>query len=163
MADDKLYETLKNSALAHVKAFESPDPFNPERIYGFRAPGCIMHFHPCNSIGAPFDNNNDISWDKHHPGALRMLGALMDSMRGDIKQVVVDTKTRTVVVRFEAYFDFKAVGDEPEEKEYMIEYCWITEHDEAGKKIVGMEEFLDPIRAGYMISKSIKYAELNAK
>ena len=87
----------------------------------------------------------------------------MDSMRGEIKQVAADVKTRTVVVRFEAYFDFKAVGDEPEDKNYLIEYCWITEHDESGEKIVGMEEFLDPIKAGYMIDKSIRYMQLNAE
>lgn len=162
MADDKLYETLKNTAISHVKAFESPDPFNPERIYSFRAPGCIMHFHPCNSVPPPFDNNNDISWDKHHPGALRTLGAAMDRMKGDIKQVIVDVQTRSVVVRFEAYFDFKPVDEEPPEKDYLIEYCWITMHDESGEKIVGMEEFLDPIKAGYMIDRSIRYAKANA-
>ena len=72
----KLYQTLKSTALAHVKAFESPDPFNPEQIYAYRADGCIMHFHPCNSMPSPFNNNTDVGWEMHAP-ALRMLGALM--------------------------------------------------------------------------------------
>lgn len=87
----------------------------------------------------------------------------MDSMRGDIKQVVVDTQSRTVVVRFEAYFDFKPVGEEPKEKNFLIEYCWITTHDESGEKIVGMEEFLDPMKSRYMIDKSMRYAQEHAK
>ena len=66
-------------------------------------------------------------------------------------------------MRFEAYFDFKAFGDEAGDKDYMIEYCWITMHDESGEKIVGMEEFMDAGRCIYMIDKAMRFAQFQSQ
>jgi hypothetical protein len=98
-----------------------------------------MRFHASNSMPEPFGNNLHISRKEHEP-ALRMLGALMSRMKMDIKLVVVDTEQRVVSTWLQAFYDFKPTSGEPEEKNYMIEYVWITHHNETGDKITWMEE-----------------------
>lgn len=159
---DQLYQKLKDTATNHIKAFEDPDPFDPDQIYAFRDPACIMRFHASNSMPEPFGNDLHISRKEHEP-ALRMLGALMSRLRADIKLMVVDVQQRIVSTWLQLIFDFKATGGEPEEKNYMIEYVWITHHNETGDKIVWMEEFLDVPRALHMIGKAQVYAQENAK
>ena len=96
-------------------------------------------------MGEPFGNDARISRKEHEP-ALRMLGALMSGMKMDIKLIIVDVQQRIVSSWIQAHYDFKAAGGQPEDKDYMIEYVWITHHNEAGDKIVWMEEFLDVAR-----------------
>lgn len=98
-----------------------------------------MTFHPSNTMPEPFGNNNQLSRKEHEP-ALRLLGPLMSRMKVDIKLVVVDVEQRVVSTWLQMHFDFKSTGGEPEEKDYMIEYVWITHHSETGDKIVQMEE-----------------------
>lgn len=117
----ELYQTLKETATNHIRAFESPDPFDPEQIYAYRDPKCIMRFHASNSMPEPFGNDLHISRKEHEP-ALRMLGELMSRMKADIKLIVVDTEQRVVSTWLQMVFDFKATAGQPEEKDYMIEY-----------------------------------------
>lgn len=98
-----------------------------------------MRFHASNSMPDPFGNDACLSRKEHEP-ARRMLGALMSGMRMDIKLVVVDVEQRVVSTWLQAIYDFKPTGGEPEQKDYMIEYVWITHHNETGDKIVWMEE-----------------------
>ena len=159
---DQLYETLKRTSTNHIRAFEDPDPFNPEQIYEYRAEGCIMHFHPSNSLGPPFNDENDVGWELHAP-VLRMLGDLMSKMKFKINGMVIDVKERTVATRLQGFYDFKAAGGEPEVKNFMIEYAWFTRHNESGDKIIFMDEFLDHTQAMYMIEKAQVYAKENPK
>ena len=117
-----------------------------------------MFFHPSNSTPLPFGAGAKITKTEHEP-ALRMVAAVMDQIQTEIKEIIVDVKQRMVSARIQLIFDFKAVGDQPEERDYMIEYVWITEHDESGEKIVRMEEFCDAPRTLYMIGKAQMYAQ----
>lgn len=161
MADD-LYETLKQTAIKHIQAFESPNPFDAHEVYKYRAPGAFMYFHPYNSVPAPFGDRRKITWPDHEP-ALTSLGAVMDRMKFDIKEVSVDVKKRMVTARIEGHFDFKAVGDMPEVKDWVIGYVWITEHDDSGEKIVRLEETMDVVQVTPMLQRAGKHVELGGK
>ncbi len=78
----------------------------------------------------------------------------MSRCRADIKLIIVDAQQRIVSTWVQLIMDFKATGGEPEETKYMIEYNWITHHNDTGDKIVWMEEFLDVPRALHMVSFS---------
>ena len=158
---DQLYETLKDTATKHIQAFESPHPFDADQIYSFRE-NCTMRFHPLNSMPAPFGENLPITRNEHD-GALRLLADFLSKVKMDIQLMAVDVLQRTVTSWLQAHYDFKDTGGEPGEKDYMIEYVWITRHNEVGDKIVSMEEFLDVPRALHMIGKSQTYAEEHAK
>ena len=157
---NQLYETLRHTATKHIQAFNSPNPFDPDDIYRHRDPKCIMRFHPSNTMPDPFGNNAQISRTGHEP-VLRMLGALMSKMEFHIDEMIVDVTTKTVVSRLRGIYDFKAVGGEPEEKGYMIEYVWITAHNDSGERIVGMEECRAAPRVVHMITKAQMYAKKN--
>lgn len=77
--------------------------------------------------------------------ALQMLAAVPDRLKFDIKEVTVDVKKRVVTARIQGIFDSKAVRKDPEVKDWMIEYVWITVHDESGEQIVRMEDTLDVV------------------
>ena len=115
-----------------------------------------MVFHPTNSVPPPWGNEEKITPEMHHPGA-QAIGAAMDDVKADIQNLVIDVKKRTVVAQVRMFYDIKGFGDEAEDKQYMCEYVWITQHDEAGEKIVRMDEYIDPLRAGYMLEKVGRY------
>ena len=159
---DVLYETLKQTAIKHIEAFESPKPFDPDAIYQYRTPDCYMHFHPSNSMPAPMGGGVKITRPEHE-SALLSLAAIITKMKFDIKEVSVDVKKRMVTSRIEGHFDFKAVGDMPEVKDWMIAYVWITVHDESGEKIVRMEETLDVVQATPMLERAGRNAQMSGK
>lgn len=157
MADD-LHKILEATALNHVKAHESPDPFDPEAIWKYRSPDCTMFFHPENSMPAPFGAGACITKAEHLP-ALRMLGAITDRLRFEILETSVDVQKRLVTVRMQGIFDFKAVGADLEVRDWMIEYVWMTRHDDISNKIVRVEEYLDVVQVVPMLDKAKRYAE----
>ena len=67
-------------------------------------------------------------------------------------------------MRLRAPYDFQAIGDdEPAEKGYTAEYVYLHQMDESGKKIIRLDEFLDPQRLlGYVLGKAERYNELHA-
>lgn len=156
MSDDQLYETLKRSATNHIKAFESPNPFDADAIYACRTTDSFMIFHPSNSVPAPWGSGAKITPEMHHPGA-KAIGAAMNGVKAEVENLIIDVKKRTVVAQVKMFYDIKGFGDEAEDKGYMCEYVWITQHDDSGEKIVRMDEFIDPIRAGYMLEKVGRY------
>lgn len=159
MVED-LYEKLETTAIEHIRAFESPKPFDAEAIYRFRSPACVMYFHPENSMPAPFGGGVTITEAEHVP-ALNALGAVTERLVFDIKEVTVDVKKRVVTARMHGIFDFKAVGEDPPVRDWMIEYIWITEHDESGTQIVRLEESLDVVQVLPMLDKAGRYAKEN--
>lgn len=107
---------------------------------------------------APFGGGVTITKTEHLP-ALHMLGAVTDRLVFDIKEVSVDVMTRVVTSRIQGIFDFKPVGQDPAVKDWMIEYVWITEHDETGEQIVRVEETLDVVQVLPMLDKAGRYAK----
>lgn len=148
------YEQLRETAIAHVRAYENPSPFHNPSIQQHRNPSSVHFLHPVDSIPAEF---NGAITDQKFADAMHFFGSVIERLAFEIQDIVVDSRTRTVVVRLRATFDFKAFGDEPEEKGYMADYMWLTELDEQCK-IVRVEEFLDPQRLmGYVQPKAERY------
>lgn len=148
------YEQLRETAIAHVRAYENPNPFHNPSIQQHRDPGSVHFLHPVDSIPAAF--SGPIT-DTKFADAMHFFGSVIEHLAFEIQDTVVDVETRTVVVRLRATFDFKAFGDEPEENNYMADYMWLTEMDEKGK-IVRVEEFLDAQRLmGYVQPKAERY------
>ena len=159
MGDD-LYETLKATAIGHIRAFEDPNPFDTDEVYAFRSDDFHMIFHPTNSLPPPFNDGAVITRQEHEP-ALRALNGVITAVKFHIKQITVDVKERVVTVRHEGHYDYRAIADMKEEKDWMVEYVWMTKHDESGKKIVSMHEVIDVVQVLPMLQRAGKYMELN--
>ena len=158
MSDD-FYEALKNTATAHLKAYDSPNPWNADKVQAYRTPDCIHYLHPTESLPEGF---TAIDHD-HFKHAMRLFGPVMESSTFDIKEMVVDVKQRTVVARLTGIYDFKAIGHEPTEKGFTADYVVLAEMDESGKKITRIEEYLDVQRLmGHVREKAERYNALNA-
>ncbi|KAL9097595.1 MAG: hypothetical protein Q9165_000492 [Trypethelium subeluteriae] len=154
---DQLYETLKQTAIAHIKGYESPTPFNNEAIQQRRTPECVHYLHPVESIPAPFNAAIKIG---QFTGFMHFFGGCLDRFSLPIKDLVIDVRQRTVVARLGAIFDFKAFGNEPKEEGYTSEYMVLMEMEESGTKVVRVEEFLDPQRLmGYVQLRAQRYAQ----
>ncbi|KAF2236092.1 hypothetical protein EV356DRAFT_498935 [Viridothelium virens] len=154
---DQLYETLKQTAIAHFKGYESPTPWNNEAIQQHRTPECVHYLHPVESIPAPF--NEPIKIDQFS-SFMHFFGACLDRFSLPIKDLVVDVRQRTVVARLGAVFDFRAFGNEAKEEGYTAEYMVLMEMEESGTKVVRIEEFIDPQRLmGYVQPKAQRYAQ----
>lgn len=148
------YAQLRKTAIAHVRAYEDPSPFHNPSIQQHRDPESVHYLHPVDSI--PADFNGPIT-DTKFANAMHFFGSVIERLAFEIQDTVVDVETRIVVVRLRATFDFKAFGDEPEEKGYLADYMWLTEMDEKCR-IVRVEEFLDPQRLmGYVQPKAERY------
>lgn len=176
----QLYETLKHTALAHIdgkstllicpssfsrygpanairKAYSSPDPWDEHAIWQLRTPYCLHHLHPVDSIPAPFNNAID---ETAHRNFMRFFGPIFDHCKFEVKDLVIDEKSRIVVAVLRARFDFKAVADEPAEQNWTAEYVWLTEMTEDGRKIKRVEEFMDQVRLlGHVAAKAQKYVD----
>lgn len=151
---DTLYETLKKAATDHAHAYNSPNPWNYDKVSSFRTPDCVQYLHPVEAMKAPFDQGLGLPQLKQ---ALDHFGPVLDKCDFDVKEVAVDTRTRLVTARIQATFDFKAFGDEPAETGYMAEYIVMTEHDESGK-VKRVEEFMNTDRLmGYIEPKASRY------
>lgn len=157
MSDD-LYETLKQTAIDHLKAYDSPDPWKPDPIQKFRTPDCIHYIHPTESIPESFRAIDH----EHFKGSMAFFSPVLESSTFEVKEAVVDVKQKTVAARVTAIYDFKAIGNEPAEKGFTADYVVLTEHDDSGKKIKRIVEYLDVQRMmEYVRGKAERYAELN--
>lgn len=151
----EVYESLKKTAIAHIRAYESPKPFDNDAIQQFRDLDCIHYLHPVDSIVSPFNEPIRPTQFVH---AMEFFGGAIESLKFDIQDLIVDTEQRTVVVRMKAIFDFKAFDTEDKVEGYTADYMWLTEMNPEGK-IVRVEEFLDPLRLmGYVKSRAERYA-----
>lgn len=149
-----LYARLRDAAIGHVKAYETPKAFDNEAIQQFRAPECVHYLHPIQSIPEPFNQPIKHQQFVH---AMEFFGSAIQRLVLDIQDITVDVETRTAVVRILATFDFKAFGEEAEVKDYQAEYMWMTEMNDAGK-IIRVEEFMDvPRLMGFVKSRTEKY------
>lgn len=151
-----LYETLKKNAIGHIRAYESPAPFDNATIQLYRAPECVHFLHPVDSIPSPFNKAIEPS---QFAQFMVFFGSAIERLSFDIKDIVVDTENRTVVTRLRATFDFKAFGDTVRDDGYTADYMWLMEMNEDGK-IIRVEEFLDPQRLmGYVQPRAERYAK----
>lgn len=137
-----LYETLKRNATSHVRAYESPEPFDNATIQQYRDPGCVHFLHPVDSIPSPFNGPIEPS---QFAQFMTFFGSAIERLSFDIQDAVIDTEKRTVVMRLRATFDFKAFGDKAKEEGYTADYMWLMEMNE-DNKIIRVEEYLDPQR-----------------
>ena len=151
----ELYDQLKQTALSHWRGHESP-PFDPNNTLPFRSADCVQFIHPAESLPEAFRGP---LYQEQYCYALNTLGAVIERLSYELRDITVDPIERKVTTSFRASFDFKAFGNEPAEQGYTAEYMWMVEMDESGKQIVRMEEFVDPQRLlGYVFSKAQKYA-----
>lgn len=149
-----LYTQLRDAAIGHVKAYESPKPFENEAIQVFRAPECVHNLHPIQSIPEPFNQPIKHQQFVH---AMEFFGSAIERLSLNIQDITVDVVTRTAVVRILAIFDFKAFGEVQEENNFQADYMWFTEMNDEGK-IVRVEEFMDVQRLmGFVKSRTDKY------
>ena len=142
-------------------SYSSPDPWNPEKTLKHRTPNCVQYLHPYESIPEAF---NGALHQEQYIGALKTFAPVLEGCSFEIFDTIVDVTLRTVVLRLQATFDFKAIGeDEPAEKGYTAEYVYITQMDESGTKIEKMHEFQDPQRLlGYVLGKAERYNKLHS-
>lgn len=153
-----LYLKVKNLALAYVKAHDEPTPWDPDNLWQYRSEDCVQSLHPKESIPSPFDE--DLGKEQYYE-ALRFFGAVISKSRFEVGQIVVDVEQRKAVVSINAKLDLKAVGEEPEEKEWPASYVLIIKVDDEAKKIVRVDEYLN---AGKLMEhvrpKAERYAQM---
>ena len=159
--DDTMYETLKQTATAHIRAYEGPIPWDPNETLKHRTPECVHYLHPKESIPEAFSRP---LYQEDYRNALNHFAPVIERFSSDISEMAVDVKQKMVTARITATFDFKAVrDDEPSEQGYKAEYMYLMEMDATGKKVVRFEEFLDVQRLlGYVAGKAERYNESRA-
>ncbi|KAJ3496006.1 hypothetical protein NLG97_g2983 [Lecanicillium saksenae] len=159
-APDGLYETLKQTALGHFHAHESPDPFDPTEIDKFRSEDAFQRYHPQDSIP---EASRAPQYKQAHDETLKLLSGPIQRLTFDLHDMSVDSHNRLVAMRFNATYDFKAFGDEPAEYGYAADYMWVMEMEASGQKITRVDEFLDPQRVvDHIMVKAEKYAAWSA-
>ena len=87
-----LYDALKQTATAHIKAFESPKPWDAEAVLALRTPDCLHTLHPTDALPEAFRSAND---NAHIGGFLGMFGAIIERFEFDIKAMAVDVQQRS--------------------------------------------------------------------
>ena len=96
---------------------------------------------------------------------MHFFGGCLERCQSPIKDLVIDTRKRQVVPRFQAIYDFKAFDSEPKEEGYTAEYMVLFEMEETGTKVVRVEEFQDPQRLmEHVAPRAKRYAKsMNGK
>ncbi|KAI9659036.1 MAG: hypothetical protein M1821_001996 [Bathelium mastoideum] len=140
---DQLYETLKQTAIAHIQGYESPSRFNNKAIQKYRTPEYVHCLHPKESIPPPFDEPIKL---EQFAGIMHFFDGCLDRFHSEVEDIVVDARERTMVARMSSVLDLKALENEPKEEGYTAEYMLLMQVEESGKKIVRVEEFLDSQR-----------------
>jgi len=118
--------TQRATADALVAAFNRMDN---DAIIAMRSPTCLRHFHP-RSLGLPAQDN------AAYKRNLDSMQSVFANFSLKVTDVVEDAAARKICMWLEARGD-TAAG------EYVNEYVWNMEFDEAGEKIVGWREFVD--------------------
>lgn len=155
-AADNVYDILKQTALGHFHAHESPNPFDPVEIDKYRSEGAFQRYHPQDSIP---EASRGPQYKEDHDKTLKLLSGPIAQLTFDLHDMSVDSQNYQVAMRFNATYDFKAFGDEPAENGYTVDYMWIMEMESTGDKILRVEEFLDVQRVvGHIMVKAEKYA-----
>lgn len=155
--DNKLYQTITETVLAHTKGYCDPHPFDNDTIQQYRTPGCLHHLHPQESIPTPFNEPIDRAM---FTGFMTFFGQCLDRAELNVRDLVVDTQKHQAVVRLDAVFDFKAFAEEPALSGYTAQYMWLMDLEEDGTKVKRVEEFLDPDRLlNYVRTRAQRYAE----
>ena len=144
-----LYEKLKKLALAFIRAHDEQPPWNPDNLWRYRSEDCVQSLYPKESIPSPFDE--DLGKEQYYQ-ALYFFGGIITKSRFDIGQTVVDVEQRKAVVSINAKLDLKAVGDEPEEKEWPASYVLIITMDKEANKIVRAVRIETLARLGCSVS-----------
>lgn len=158
---DQFYETLKQTALDHWHAYQSPGAFDPQKTLQYRSADCVHRLHPSESIPEAFRSPQ---YREQYTQALNFLGPPIQRLLFDMHDICIDTNKRMVTMSFKATFDFKALGDEPAEIGYSAEYVWIMEMNMDGDKINRVEEFLDPQRGvAHIAEKAQRYASWDSQ
>ncbi|KAF2501447.1 hypothetical protein BU16DRAFT_522420 [Lophium mytilinum] len=98
-------------------------------IIAARAPSCLRHFHPKSLNYPPQDN-------AAYKRNLDSMHSVFANFSLTVTDCVEDVAARKISMWLEARGD-TAAG------EYVNEYVWNMEFDEAGEKIVGWREFVD--------------------
>ncbi|KAF2158856.1 hypothetical protein M409DRAFT_30642 [Zasmidium cellare ATCC 36951] len=152
-----LYAALRRTVDAVVAAYSSPEPWNPDQIWATRTDDCLHYIHPVEAIPQDFR----VAIDKdHHIQSLKFLGPVLESFELDLKDAVIDVRTRTTVIRLTAKYDLLAVGNEGPDHGLTTDFMWLMEMDEEGKRIKRVEEFLDQSSfLAVVIERATKYAE----
>ena len=149
------YETLKQTVIAHVRAYEGPPAWDFETIWKHQTEECVQYLHPKESLPDAF--NGPIRKTRYAK-ALGLFGPVLDRCVFEIQDISVDVEKRLVGVRLQATLDFKGFGDEEAEQGYTAEYTWFVELDETVEKTVRVEEFMDVQRLmGHVEPKAERY------
>ncbi|KAJ6790131.1 hypothetical protein PWT90_05305 [Aphanocladium album] len=157
---DSIYEILKQTALGHFHAHESPDPFDPTEIDKFRSEDAFQRYHPQDSIP---EASRAPQYKEAHDKTLKLLSGPIEQLKFELHDMSVDSHNRVVAMRFNSTYDFKAFGDEPAEYGFTADYMWVMEMESSGKKITRVDEFLDPQRVvNHIMVKAEKYAAWSA-
>ncbi|KAK4494013.1 hypothetical protein PRZ48_015199 [Zasmidium cellare] len=152
-----LYAALRRTVDATVDAYSSPEPWNPEQIWATRTNDCLHYIHPIEAIPQEFRAAID---KDHHIQSLKFLGPVLESFELEIEDAVIDTRTRTAVIRLTARYGLLAVGNEGPDRGLTTELMWLMEMDEEGKRIKRVEEFLDQSSfLALLVERATKYAE----
>ncbi len=157
---ENLYEIIKQTALGHFHAHESPNPFDPEEIDKFRSDEAFQRYHPQDSLP---EASRAPQYREAHDKTLNLLRGPIERLVFELHDMSVDSHGRVVAMRFNSTYDFKAFGDELAEYGFTADYMWIMEMEPSGRKIVRVEEFLDPQRVvDHIMVKAEKYAAWNS-
>ncbi|KAF7186361.1 hypothetical protein HII31_12292 [Pseudocercospora fuligena] len=161
--NNDFYETLKATAMAQVNAAASPNPWDHDALMAIRSAelGYVGTLHPADALPPGLDKSLGLEDFSH---VVKSFGPLVERMDIEIKSVVVDVQTRTVVVTLTAIYDLVAVGELEAIKDDRTDYMWLTVMDETGTKIIKMEEFLNAdriTRKGGILERSRIWAEQN--
>jgi hypothetical protein len=105
-SDSSLYDTLHSTALAHLRAYESPNPWFFDDIWEHHTEDAVVYLYSNNLLPPPFYEG--LAKDAYR-NAMHFFGSVLDDTRFEIDNVGVDTSSHTVFVRATGHFDLKAV------------------------------------------------------
>ncbi|MCJ1325732.1 hypothetical protein MMC10_002395 [Thelotrema lepadinum] len=123
-----VFTRQRQTANAYVAAFNAMDI---DAIASLRAPSALRYILPSTLGHPPQDNAQYI-------GSLRKLLSIFRNFSLTCHNVVEDAPERHVVMYLTARGDTDA-------GEYINEYVWFLDFDEAGESITGHKEFVDTV------------------
>lgn len=137
---DAFREKLRQTALKHIEAYNSPDPWDAEAIWAVKEPHTTHYLHPSQSLKPEFRGRIE---QKKHKQFMHFFAPVFDKFLLTVTWIAIDTTERTVVTGLDCTMDLKAFGDEPAVTGYTADYVWAVKMNESGDKIIEIHETLD--------------------
>lgn len=108
MSTNDLYQKLEQSALSHLRAYESPNPFDLNEAFKYRSDDCFQRapLRIATRDLTPFHLSRTIY------SGIYLLESVIDKVRFEMLDQSVDVRKRIVTQSFRVVFDLKGFGDE---------------------------------------------------